>query len=397
MADQQDTGLDARTRVGAAALRLVRTHPYLGLAIWGMRRIERPGLGTFAVDRRSRLFYDPQVALGWSVAELAGVLYHEACHVLRAHAERRPLDVEPGLWNLAADLEINDDLEGEGTVVLPGSAVQPRHFGLAKGLLAEAYVRRLPTVRPEAATRVASGCCGSCAGGRELEELELDDSCGLEEGFDAGELMVLRRRVAHAIRAAAQRSSLPGHWRRWADEHLQPHVDWRREFASLIRGAVADQAGAVDYTYRRPSRRQAAFGPVIHPALRRPVVDVAMIVDTSGSMAEHDLALALAELRGVLQATCSSTGARVLSVDAAVQSSQRVVRVEQVELAGGGGTDMRVGLEAVEGLRPRPSVVVVVTDGQTPWPVQPPRGVSVVVALTHPAATPAWAKSVVLA
>jgi predicted metal-dependent peptidase len=121
-----------------------------------------------------------------------------------------------------------------------------------------------------------------------------------------------------------------------------------------------------------------------------------MIVDTSGSMTEHDLGLVLAEVGGVLLATCSGVGARVLSVDAAVHSSQRVTHVDQVALAGGGGTDMRVGFEAIDGLRPRPTVVVVVTDGQTPWPAHPPRGMSVVVALTRPAVTPAWAKRVVL-
>src|SRR5262245_17447409 len=91
---------DARTHVSPAALRLVRTHPYLGLTVWGMTRTERPGLGTFAVDQRGRLFYDPDVALGWPVAEVSGVLYHEVCHVLRAHAERRPIGVVPGVWNL---------------------------------------------------------------------------------------------------------------------------------------------------------------------------------------------------------------------------------------------------------------------------------------------------------
>jgi predicted metal-dependent peptidase len=384
---------DARTHVGAAALSLVRSHPYLGLAIWGMARIEQPGLGTFAVDRRGRLFYDPEVALGWPVAEVSGVLYHEACHVLRAHAERRPTGVDPGVWNLAADMEINDDLAEERGVDLPDSAALPQKFGLERGLLAEAYVRLLPATRSESVSLVAAGRCGSCAGGDELSDLlDLQDA---PPGLDEGELLVLRRRVAQAIRIGW--SSTPGHWRRWADQHLQPRVDWRREFASLIRCAVADQSGAVDYSYRRPSRRQAAFGPIIYPALRRPVVDVAMIVDTSGSMAQPDLELALAEIRGVLHATCSSVGARVLSVDAEVHCSQRVTRVEQVALPGGGGTDMRVGFEAVDRLRPRPAVVVVLTDGQTPWPEYPPRGMSVIVALTRPAVAPAWAKSVVLA
>jgi predicted metal-dependent peptidase len=333
------------------------------------------------------------VALGWPVSQVSGVLYHETCHVLRAHAERRPTGVDPVAWNLAADLEINDDLADERGVDLPSSAALPQKLGLKRGQLAEAYLRLLPPDRTATAALVAAGRCGSCAGGEELSGLLAQRD--VPPGFDEGELVVLRRRVAQAIRTG--RGLAPGHWRRWADEHLEPRVDWRREFASLIRHAVGDQSGAVDYSYRRPSRRQAAFGPVIHAALRRPVVEVAMIVDTSGSMAQHDLALALAEIRGVLQAASSSVGARVLSVDAAVQSSQRVTGVEQVKLAGGGGTDLRTGFEAVERLRPRPSVLVVVTDGQTPWPARPPRGMSVVVGLTRPAVTPAWAKSVVLA
>jgi hypothetical protein len=117
---------DARTHVGAAALSLVRSHPYLGLAVWGMARTEQPGLGTFAVDRRARLFYDPEVALGWSVAQVSAVLYHEACHVLRVHAEPRPTGVDHGVWNLAADLEINDDLAQEYGAVGVASPVPSR-------------------------------------------------------------------------------------------------------------------------------------------------------------------------------------------------------------------------------------------------------------------------------
>jgi predicted metal-dependent peptidase len=392
---EPSTARDARTHIGAAALRLVRTHPYLSLAVWGMTRIERPGLGTFSVDRRGRLFYDPDVALGWSVQEVAGALYHEVCHVLRAHADRRPADVRPLRWNLAADLEINDDLTTENGVALPAGAVTPQQFGLKPGQLAEVYAHLLPDLSKRLSNHVTAGRCGSCAGGAPSDDPVV--AADVAEGLDNGELVVLRRRVAHAIRQQGGWSSTPSHFKRWANQQLEPRVDWRREFASLVRRAVGDRAGAVDYSYRRPSRRQAGFGQVIHPALRQPTVEVAMIVDTSGSMGEHDLALAMAEVRGVLQATCSSLGARVLSVDAAVHSNQRVARADQVMLRGGGGTDMGVGLGAVGCLRPRPQVVVVVTDGETPWPERAPRGFSVIVALTRRAATPAWAKSVVLA
>jgi hypothetical protein len=60
---------------------------------------------------------------------------------------------------------------------------------------------------------------------------------------------------------------------------------------------------------------------------------------------------------------------------------------------------MGAGITAAAGLRPRPSVVVVLTDGMTPWPASPPPGVRVVVALIGPGRAgvprpPAWARVV---
>jgi predicted metal-dependent peptidase len=70
-----------------------------------------------------------------------------------------------------------------------------------------------------------------------------------------------------------------------------------------------------------------------------------------------------------------------------------------VNLGGGGGTDMGVGIEAAVLLRPRPGVIIVLTDGYTPWPAVPPAGIEVIVVLTRPDAAsyaPAWARVLVL-
>jgi len=64
---------------------------------------------------------------------------------------------------------------------------------------------------------------------------------------------------------------------------------------------------------------------------------------------------------------------RVLACDTAVAPAQRVTSARQIQLVGGGGTNMGAGLEAAGLLRPRPAVTVVLTDGYTPWP-SPPRG-----------------------
>ena len=91
----------------------------------------------------------------------------------------------------------------------------------------------------------------------------------------------------------------------------------------------------------------------------------------------------------------------MLTVDAAVQTAATVAAARQVALRGGGGTDLTPGLEAAVADRSPADVVVVLTDGFTPWPaVAPRRTTSWVVALLGPDApadrVPDWATVVVV-
>jgi len=242
-----------------------------------------------------------------------------------------------------------------------------------------------------------SGRCGSCATGQPEPWEEGPPGEGTSSGASRAEAKLIRRDVARQIKEHSQnRGTVPGHWSRWADEKLRPRVDWRKELAAMVRHAIADVAGASDYSYRRPSRRQGQVGngKVILPSLRRPIPSVAVVVDTSGSMSDTMLAQALAEVSGILKGLGQREGVHVLACDAQVQACRKVFRPEQVRLAGGGGTDMGAGLEAASKLRPAPQVAVVITDGFTPWPDLAPRGMKVVVALTGDGQSPEWAKSV---
>ena len=216
-------------------------------------------------------------------------------------------------------------------------------------------------------------------------------------GVSGWQARLLRRLVAQAcLSHARQIGDVPAGLLRWADEVLAPRVDWRKALAAELRKAVADTAGAVDYSYRRPSRRASAAGAVVLPALRRPVPEVAVVCDTSGSMTDDMLAASLAEVEGLLGALGLARQLRVLACDAAAAPARRVTSARQVELTGGGGTDMGAGIEAAAGLRPRPAITVVLTDGLTPWPDGPPRGMRVVIGLLGDDAPdpPPWARAV---
>jgi predicted metal-dependent peptidase len=69
-----------------------------------------------------------------------------------------------------------------------------------------------------------------------------------------------------------------------------------------------------------------------------------------------------------------------------------------VEIGGGGGTDMGVGIVAAQALKPRPDVVIVLTDGHTPWPSIEPRVAVIAVLIgrlvTDLPPTPSWAQRI---
>ncbi|MER6655198.1 VWA-like domain-containing protein [Streptomyces sp. NPDC000971] len=380
------------TKLLAARYRAAADRPYLASALYALTVVASDDVPTMGVDRYWRCYVSPGFVDRTPVAELAAVWVHEVAHLLRDHHGRAEL-LPPAdrrdrhRVNVAQDCEINDDLIADG-LPLPAGRMEPRLFGLPEGQLFEAY---LPALPPSPVTHD----CGSGAHGQP-SDWESGDRAG-PAGVGAVEAEALRRHTAEAMRAHARaRGALPGGWKRWADEVLEPTVDWRRALAGAVRDAAAWASGAIDYTYRRPSRRSAALRGIVLPSLRRPLPRVAVVIDTSGSMGEAEIAAALGEVTGVLREVgVRGNRVTVLACDADVQAVSRVTATGQITLGGGGGTDMRVGIAAALAGPERPSVVVVLTDGLTPWPDEIP-SCRLVAALVGPSAPapPPWIETV---
>ncbi|MEV6924229.1 VWA-like domain-containing protein [Dactylosporangium sp. NPDC051485] len=381
-----------RTKLLAARYRAAKLRPYLASALYALSVVPSWHLATMGVDRHWRLYVSPDFVAAHPVEELAGVWVHEVAHLLRDHhgrADRLPHAEHHDRFrvNLAQDCEINDDLVADG-LALPPQRVEPKTFGLPVGRLFEEYLPGIPR-----STELHLQCGSGAHGGPVPGELGPDGAPAVR-GIEAD---AIRRQTADAIRAHARsRGTVPGGWMRWAERIAEPVVDWRRVLAGALRQAVAWASGAVDYTYARPGRRGGALRGVVLPSLRRPLPRVAIVIDTSGSMGPDDLASALGEVTGVLR-TVGIRGNRVtvLACDADVHAVTRVTKAEQVELGGGGGTDMRVGIARALAVPDPPNIIVVLTDGATPWPDEP-TGCRVIAGLVgdHPPAPPAWIEAV---
>jgi hypothetical protein len=374
--------LDARKLAAARLWATVRT-PYLASAIFACTVRIEPDSGTIAIDRSWQLHADPEVVEQLDVHGLGRLLVHLTAHLIRDHAGRAQdlgvaEDNARARWNRCTDAEINDDLLAEDLVPKVAPDLPPS-LGCEPGRLAESYYQN-------ARDGPRHWDCGSGVDGC--------DRPGDGRGdIDPQQAELLRLGVAAEIQRchAREPGSIAGGWVRWAESVLPSRVDWRRVLAAEVRSAVAAVAGKVDYSYRRPSRRAHLNRKIVLPTLRRPIPDVAIVCDTSGSMHERLLARALTEIEAVLtRAGLRHAQVRVLS------------RATQVELAGGGGTDMGSGIESAAALRPSPSVVIVLTDGYTPWPDKPPPGIRVIVGLLTEGirppgwAPPEWARTIII-
>jgi len=306
--------------------------------------------------------------------QLAWVWIHEISHALRDHADRcKERNAGTEAWNVAADLEINDarwpGLEPP-RLYLP---LLPHDFGFPDGKLAEFYYNRLLT-RKNASDIAAPDEGSGVHGARRPWEIEADSESA--PAVSPLEQETIRREVAESLQGRKGRGDIPGSWERWADTTLRPRIDWRVQLRRRVRGAIVMSVGGrLDYSFQRPHRRAQIYAPLIRPSLSGDVIPrVACVVDTSGSISHRELALIMAEVRGVLESLrlpiivipCDAVAyepVEVLTSSDFLQLSRR--------LRGGGGTNMVAGIEAALQLRPPPDIVIVLTDGYTPYPTRP--------------------------
>jgi predicted metal-dependent peptidase len=365
----------------AARVRAAHQRSYFAPALFSLVPVETDLIGSMAVDSQWRLYYNRAWLASHSVEENASLLIHEVSHLVRDHEGRRTAAsiTDHRRWNTAGDCEINDDLHAEG-LPLPGDPPMPGKYGLPSGSNAELYYSQLSSrsgpTRGAAGDEQESPDCGSGAHGeRRFWERPMDDGTeGGIGGVDRIKAELVRRAVARLIDESPFDGDVPLALRRWARATLAPKVDYMATIRHVVRRALRRSTlGRYDRTYARPHRRQACYGEFIMPGFYQPRPTPGFLIDTSGSMADTQMARAVSELAGLTRQLGYGADVVVMCCDASVHSVKRAFTGTQVELYGGGGTDLRVGLRAFIERKVAPiDLLVVVSDCRTPWPKERP-------------------------
>ncbi len=387
---------EVETKLSAARTRLILDKPFLGALVLRLPMVaaDPKWCKSTATDAR-RFYYNRRYIADLSLAQTQFVLAHEALHCALSHFARRQHRVKHR-WDLACDFAINPLLIQEGLAPTP-DALYLEQF---EGMTAEEIYPSLDDhmdEQPQDQHLYDDEQAGregdrSRGGGGDRPRPDPGDGGGREQTPGAGDApqgrdgdgaprpaplteterqnlaVQWRQRLAGAAQQAMQAGKMGAALARLVDHLLQPQLPWRMLLARYMTAVARD-----DYSYARPSRRE---GTAILPSLRSHQVDLAVVVDTSGSIQDREIGEFLSEIdaiKGQMRAriTLHACDARLNDAGPWVFEPWETVELPK-SLAGGGGTSFRPAFEWADRLDRQPDLFIYFTDAQGEFPERPP-------------------------
>ena len=100
-------------------IQLQDKNPFWAYLIMSMRYIESPACPTLGVDRDANLYYNPAYVQSLSTELRRSVLVHEILHVILMHLARVHKDWSQEVFQVAADVIVNNLIDKEGFTLDP--------------------------------------------------------------------------------------------------------------------------------------------------------------------------------------------------------------------------------------------------------------------------------------
>jgi predicted metal-dependent peptidase len=386
-------------KLSAARTRLILDKPFLGALVLRLPMIaaDPRWCRTTATDARA-FYYNREFIDALPLDYVQFMLAHEALHCALSHFARRQHRVKHR-WDVACDHAINPLLIEDGLKAPPGTLLLDEF----KGMTAEEIYPYIKddtdeeTLDDHAYDDAEGGQQSSDnnpnppppqkqrdfgksrdkpeegqGDGSQPESDDRQHGSARPQPLSATEREQLsvqwQERMAGAAQMALQAGKLSGSLARLVDHLLQPQLPWRMLLARYMTAVARD-----DYSYMRPSRRE---GAAILPSLRSSHIDVAVVLDVSGSIKEAELNEFLAEvnaIKGQIQAriTLQACDDKLAADGPWLYEAWEEIKLPR-SFPGGGGTDFRPAFAWLETMDQRPDLLVYFTDALGEFPEREP-------------------------
>lgn len=351
----------AMTRMQKLRAKMMIHQPFFATMLVRMPMVERTDIPTAATDMES-IFINPEFIDSLESDDLATfVIAHELSHRMFLHGIRRQ-HRNPQGWNIACDYAINLMLKEAGFTIWEHALIDDRFAGMSADQIYEILKQESEKKGGGGAGKIADehGDAGGMIG-------DLIEPGDLSPEAQAKIERKVQQAVAQAANVARMAGKIPGGLERFIGEILDPKVPWQVVLRDYMTRLTPDDLESWNRRNRRfedvflPSRSGVKMGPIV------------CIGDTSGSIGNDELIVYASETNAIAE-DMKPENITFVWADTRVAGEQTFGDNEfdpsLLKPAGGGGTDMRVPLKHVE--QYDPEIVILFTDGYTPWPSEEP-------------------------
>jgi predicted metal-dependent peptidase len=319
---------------------------------------------TAATDGRN-FYYNTRFIEMLRPKEIEFLFGHEVLHCVYDHFGRRG-DRDPQLWNIANDYCVNGDLVkhnvGEKITSVP-CLYDRKYDGMSSEEVYDALY--------ENAEKIDMG--------KLLDQMideHLDgegDGDGDQDGegkgrprLSAEEKQAIKDEIKEAMLAAAATvdgaGNLPAGVKRLIQQLTEPQLNWREILRMNLESTIK-----ADYTWMRASRKGWHMDAVMPGQKPDEMIDVAVMLDASGSISETMLKDFLSEIQGIMD-SFPSYKIHVATFDTecynpAQYDSDNLDSMIDYEVSGGGGTDFDCIFTYLKNEEITPRRLIVFTDG----------------------------------
>jgi predicted metal-dependent peptidase len=320
---------DIPKRLQGALLRIRGDHPFFGtLALFAEFRVS-DDVPTAATDGKV-LWFNPAFVEKQDQPQLCGLVAHELLHAALQHVHRRR-ERDAMLWNIAADIVVNGMIRRDTSYQLPAGGVEDPKLA---HLSVEEIYEQLNTGKKKVPKIVLLDLMPGLAVGEVTQDGQSDAGMGSLGQSKAEQLQRHWRAALQQAGAVARRinrgfgkNGLDGV--REFEGATNPSLSWR-EILWQFMVATPYDFGGFD---RRFIHRKLYLEDVVGES-----VEVAICIDTSGSIGSDELGAFMGEIQGILDAYPQIRGS-LFFADAALYGPHEFSKDAPMSKArGGGGT-----------------------------------------------------------
>ena len=330
---------------------LVLRNPFFGTLALRLKPISDDSVPT-ACTNGQFIAFNPKWFLKLREEERVGLIAHEVMHVALMHMLRRE-ERDAVKWNVAGDYVINNALLKSKFILPNTELIDPKYDNMSTE---EIYALLPEDIKdgtgPGDILLLDGDDPGGC--GAVIDHPSVSD--GSASGKFEAEIEIAVQQAAEAAKAMGK---LPGHLQTLIEKALAPKVDWKMVLARFLR-----TNNKSDFTWIKPNRRFISRGLYL-PSLHTPALEeIAVAVDTSGSVSEAELEQFTGEITSILHDTNPEL-IHFLQCDTKVCADTEYTRESlplKITYEGRGGTRFSPVMKYLKENHPNISALVYLTD-----------------------------------